>query len=504
MGNHSVVASSLVTDPEVSHRSLSGQSSIHLRIAGKLSVSTLWSLHVSERKLLLLFIDVALLAASVIATTSFVEAYAIGRGESSPLRESVGWLGVLLLVYPPLAFACDLYVLRVTGSLREVFQGMVKVWIGLGIVGFLADVLGPAHLLSRRAMILSLPLSFPLVLVWRCAYMKFLVATQHLRTRALVLGAGWAGREVVDAIKEHAPAAYDVVAFVDDDEAKEGSVINGVSVVGRSDSLNRLIDRMGICEVILAITNGIRDETFSALLACSAEGVRITPMPLLYEQLTGRVAIQHIGQHWYFALPLQFNSNRRLYNFLKRIFDIGVALLGLIATGLLLPLIALIIYADSPGPIFYRQRRVGKNGCGFELWKFRSMIPNAENGKAVWSSESDDRITRVGRFMRRIRIDELPQFWNVLRGNMSIIGPRPERPEFTAELDKQIPFYNVRHLIKPGLTGWAQVEYRYGNSVDDALHKLQYDLYYLRHQSPWLDLIIGLKTIGVILGCRGT
>jgi lipopolysaccharide/colanic/teichoic acid biosynthesis glycosyltransferase len=190
---------------------------------------------------------------------------------------------------------------------------------------------------------------------------------------------------------------------------------------------------------------------------------------------------------------------------LQRLTDILFSLVGLICLLPFLPLVALIIYLDSPGPVFYSQIRAGHTGYPFRVYKFRSMIPDAETkGQAIWAKKDDDRITRFGKFMRRTRLDELPQLWNVLRGDMSVIGPRPERPEFIAELEKAIPFYNVRHLIRPGLTGWAQVKYRYGNTKEDALIKLQYDLYYIKHRSPFLNLAILWRTIGVVLRFQGT
>jgi lipopolysaccharide/colanic/teichoic acid biosynthesis glycosyltransferase len=171
----------------------------------------------------------------------------------------------------------------------------------------------------------------------------------------------------------------------------------------------------------------------------------------------------------------------------------------------LLPFIALAIALDCPGPVFYRQVRSGRGGRQFQVWKLRTMVPNAEEeGKPQWATEEDERVTRVGRILRKTRLDELPQVINVMRGEMSIVGPRPERPEFIEELQERIPFYRTRLTIKPGLTGWAQIFYGYGSTVEDALIKLQYDLYYIRHWSLWLDLYVILKTVGVVLTLRGT
>jgi exopolysaccharide biosynthesis polyprenyl glycosylphosphotransferase len=241
-------------------------------------------------------------------------------------------------------------------------------------------------------------------------------------------------------------------------------------------------------------------------MACYEQEIAIVPMPILYEQLTGRVPIEHVGeQHWTVVLPLEGRSVFNVYPAIKRLIDIVLALAGLAIFALMLPLVGLAIILDSPGPIFYRQQRVGRGGRQFEIVKLRSMIPNAERHSGPqWAQQDDPRVTRVGRILRKTRLDEAPQLLNVLRGEMSLIGPRPERDVFVEQLTQQIPFYRTRLAVKPGLTGWAQVRYRYGNSTEDALVKLQYDLYYIRHQSLALDLLILLRTLGKILAFQGT
>jgi len=244
---------------------------------------------------------------------------------------------------------------------------------------------------------------------------------------------------------------------------------------------------------------------FQAIMDCNERGIQITPMPILYEQMTGRVAVEHVGDNWLVVLPVNGVSVFSPFMLFKRLADVIVSVLGLVLLSVVLPFVALAIYLESPGPIFYAQERVGRAGRIFRLIKLRSMVPSAEqDGQPRWARRNDERVTRVGRFLRRTRLDELPQFLNVLRGEMSLIGPRPERPEFVAELQKRIPFYRSRLAVRPGLTGWAQVNYPYGSSVEDALIKLQYDLYYIKHQSFYLDLLILLKTIGVVLSFQGT
>jgi exopolysaccharide biosynthesis polyprenyl glycosylphosphotransferase len=279
-----------------------------------------------------------------------------------------------------------------------------------------------------------------------------------------------------------------------------------VPVAGTSGDLLALVQRENVSEIILAQGRELSGQMFQAVMDCYEQGISIVPMPLLYEQVTGRVPVEHVGQrYWTTMLPIEGSSIFDPYPLIKRLMDIVLALVALILFGLLLPLIVLGMMLDSPGPIFYSQERVGKGGRIFKVIKLRSMIPNAERDTGpLWASKGDPRITRVGKILRKTRLDEVPQFLNVLRGEMSLIGPRPERPEFVSDLSQKIPFYRTRHVVKPGITGWAQVRYPYGSSEEDALIKLQYDLYYIRHQSLALDLLIMLRTAGTMLSLQGT
>ena len=233
-------------------------------------------------------------------------------------------------------------------------------------------------------------------------------------------------------------------------------------------------------------------------------GVHVTTMSSVYENLTGRVPVQHVGRDLYLALPSGDRPSERVYTAVKRLFDVVVAAFGMTVLAVVAMFVAIGNHFNSPGPLFYQQDRVGKGGKPFLVYKFRSMIPDAEaETGAVWATTNDDRITPVGRFLRKTRLDELPQFINVLKGEMSLIGPRPERPEFVEHLAQSIPFYRARHAVRPGITGWAQVSYRYGSSDDDARIKLEYDLYYVNHMSPLLDIRIMLRTIQVMLAFKG-
>jgi lipopolysaccharide/colanic/teichoic acid biosynthesis glycosyltransferase len=232
-------------------------------------------------------------------------------------------------------------------------------------------------------------------------------------------------------------------------------------------------------------------------------GFKIREYTQVYEELLHRVPIQFVGKDFYKYFPFSRSNENKLYIFFQRAFDILLAIIGLTIGVLILPLIVLGNLLGNKGPLFYIQERIGRNGKPFQIIKLRTMVVNAEKDGVKWAKKDDKRITKFGKFLRRSRLDEIPQFYNVLKGDMSVIGPRPERPFFVNELARIIPFYETRHIIKPGLTGWAQVKTRYGSSIDDSLTKLQYDLYYIKHRSVFLDFNIAIKTLSTILYYRG-
>jgi exopolysaccharide biosynthesis polyprenyl glycosylphosphotransferase len=277
-------------------------------------------------------------------------------------------------------------------------------------------------------------------------------------------------------------------------------------LLGNRHDLTRLVREYDVDVLVIAIcqTPRIHPQLFQAMLECREQNVRVEPMTNLYERLTGRVPVEYAGNDLYVVMPLNDSATKRIFEAMKRLFDVFAASFGCLLLATIAPMVALANAIWSPGPLFFRQVRVGQGGKVFSLFKLRSMIPGAEEGcGAVWASKNDDRVTPVGRFLRKTRLDELPQAINVLKGEMSLVGPRPERPEFVANLIKTVPFYQARHAVRPGLTGWAQVRYRYGSSVEDSLVKLQYDLYYIKRQSFYLEGSILVKTAAVMLRGEG-
>lgn len=322
------------------------------------------------------------------------------------------------------------------------------------------------------------------------------LGSQVFKRRVVVLGAG-ARAERLKLLSKKPGAGFVVVGYVAMSEANR--VIP--EAIAR-DAIYNLADHvvlLNASEVVLALEERRNALPLKDLLRIKTTGVHVNDTSTFLERETGRVDLQSVNPSW-LIFSDGFSSGRMLSSMFKRFFDIVASLILLILTLPLILLGALAVKLESRGPAFYRQRRVGLYGQGFDIIKLRSMRQDAEvAGKAVWAEKDDPRITRVGRFIRKVRIDELPQCWSVLKGEMSFVGPRPERPQFVEDLEAQLPYYAERHMVKPGITGWAQINYPYGASIEDSRQKLEYDLYYAKNYSPFLDVLILLQTIRVVL-----
>lgn len=468
------------------------------------------SLRFSERKLLLAAMDLLLLNSALWVTLNL----RLGLGDAiQSAWGRIGWLSVLSAVWLVCALTLGCYDLICAGStMRSLYRtgaAIVSTWILYLLIPYVTP-----ELPTSRLVVLTFPvLAFIGIGAWRVTY-AHLFARSHFQQRAIVVGAGWAGSTLAQTLREMGndngrrdeSVGYRILGFTDDDPAKRGELVEGLPVLGTRHDLVQLAHQLKPHEIVVAITHleQMHSELFDAIQECRELGISITTMPGLYARLTGRVPIEHAGRALDVALPLDESAAHRFYPVLKRLADILAGIAGCALLGLVAPFVWLANQVSAPGPLFFAQERVGRGGRSFQVFKFRSMIVDAEKfSGAVWAEENDPRITPIGRFLRATRLDEVPQFWNVLKGDMSLIGPRPERPHFVAQLAKEIPFYRARHAVKPGLTGWAQVRYRYGASVEDSLIKLQYDLFYIKNQSLLLDVEILLKTIGVVLGFKG-
>lgn len=360
----------------------------------------------------------------------------------------------------------------------------------------------PVWKFGRGILFIQLLATFCLLAGWRVLYSRISRSVPPTAD-ILVIGAGRAGRALYDLLNSYR-SPYRIIGFVDDDPQKLGREVGSPVVLGTTKDLMDVAREGQIRTAVLAIIKDRSRELIRRVLEARLSGLNIVEMPSLVEQITGRVPVEYIADDWLlFADGFNLLSKEYMQK-LKRIFDFAISSLLLFAVSPIILLTALLIRLDSAGPIFFKQNRMGIGGATFVLWKFRSMRLDAEANGAVWAEKDDHRITRIGKGIRRLRIDELPQLINVFRGDMSVIGPRPERPEFVRDLARVIPYYSVRHSVRPGITGWAQINYPYGASIEDALRKLEYDLYYVKNMSILLDVQILLRTVGVVLFREGS
>jgi sugar transferase (PEP-CTERM system associated) len=390
----------------------------------------------------------------------------------------------------------DLYDLTIVHSKTEL---AVRILQGAGAVAIILaflTMLAPSVLIGTGTFVTALGILLVAVPAWRLAF-DGVTRDPHMEERVLILGTGSAARSVADLIGAQHDFSYRVVGFVDDTSTWPSEV----NVIGGVGELSDVIRRHHIERVIVSLADRRGRMPIRELLQAKLSGVRVEDAATTYERLTGKILIDEIKPSW-LIFSDGFRASRAT-RAVKRFVDLLLAAVGLAVASPLMLLTAIAVRLESAGPVLYCQERVGENGRIFTLCKFRSMRLDAENGTPVWAKENDERVTRVGRFIRLTRLDELPQLWNVLRGDMSFVGPRPERPFFVEQLAAVIPFYMERHAVKPGVTGWAQVKYQYGSSIEDAMEKLRYDLYYIKHLSIVFDLTIVIDTVKVILSGKG-
>jgi sugar transferase (PEP-CTERM system associated) len=420
------------------------------------------------------------------------------------LNEKNGFLKAALVTAFCLAafYLYDLYDFVVMHDRRELvlrlIQALGLAWVALAIVMYAV----PTLMIGRGVSLIALPLALALMVLWRVAA-HWLLGHPNVGERILIVGSGASAIEVAREILERRDAGYRVVGFVDSRPELVGQSILNPRVIGVMDELPSVVRREGVNRIIVALAERRGQFPVQQLLDLSLSGdVAIEECASFYERLTGRVSLDMMRPSW-----LIFSGRGRqgrLSAVVRTAVHRSIALVGAVVSLPVVLVTALLIKLDSRGPVLYSQERVGKNGRAFRLYKFRSMRVDAEKNGPVWASKAgDDRATRVGKVIRKIRVDEIPQFWNILRGEMSFVGPRPERPHFVKQLAEEIPFYEQRHLIPPGLTGWAQIKYPYGASIEDARQKLQYDLYYIKNQSLLLDAVIMFETVKTILFGRG-
>ena len=410
------------------------------------------------------------------------------------------WTIVLAIYLTIFASVFEMYDLQKASKVDIVLKNIVLT-TSLTVLFYLLTPYYTPQLPGNRLQIVFFFLAIVIALfLWRLAYIMLISAPRFYK-RILIIGNATNVQLMANAIEKSDPN-YKVIGFINTSKNIETSLqLKEFKTL----DLNKIIQENSISEIIIAgnFSKKISLPIYSKLLNLLEKGFSIKEYTQVYEDLTHRVPVHHVEKDFYRYFPFSRSNQNKLYLFFHRFMDLTISIIGLVFGIVLLPVIIIGNLFANQGSLLYFQERVGKNGNIFFIIKFRSMIKNAELEGAKWATKSDLRVTKFGKFLRKTRIDEIPQFLNVIKGDMSVIGPRPERPIFVKELSKEIPFYEIRHIIKPGLTGWAQVKSNYASSKEDALEKLQYDLYYKKKRSVYLDLNIIVKTMSTIIFYRG-
>ena len=404
---------------------------------------------------------------------------------------------IAMTLYITMFYIFDLYNVHRSARPYEIVSRSAIATMLAGGLAMALFYLVPQWKFGRGILAIQIPLVWALFVSWRMLHRKFFRAAQS-KIGALVLGNGDAGNRAISLL--NAPySPFEAKGVITETPCICSPNDGGPGIVGSLDNISEIAARLGVRAIVMSQPCNGSSQTTRKILEARLKGVEVLDMPTLFERLADRIPVQHIQDQWLLLADGFSLLSSSYIQRIKRVLDFVVAL---ILAGASLPVVAitaLAIRLESRGPILYRQDRVGKGGKVFSVMKFRSMRCDAEAHGARWAQKRDPRVTRVGRIIRMFRIDELPQIWNVLKGEMSIVGPRPERPEFVKQLEAKIPYFGVRHTVRPGITGWAQVKYPYGASLEDAQRKLEYDLYYVKNMSILLDLKILLKTVGVVI-----
>jgi len=455
---------------------------------------------ISERRLLLLFFDaVFLLFALYLLGFIFDYHYFdfVFNGKS--------FLSVVLLLLYIYAFGVifEMYNLQVASNHLQILQSVVFTATTSVLAYLFTPVLSPT-LPKQRLVILIFYFSIVItLLIWRFFYCYFLASHRFSQNVVLICDQNEVEELVLGL--ENVDPHYKIIGFVNSDsEDEKGSDFHYVKEIKKQD-LEAFVLKNQVSEIVIASrkTDGITQDLYLQLLHLLESGNVIREYTQVYESKTQRIPVHYIARDFYRFFPFSRSNNNQLYLLLIRLIELLFSFFGILFCVVFIPIIFICNLFANKGSLFYTQERVGKNGVIFKIYKFRTMTQNSETDGAVFASHNDKRVTPFGKFMRKSRIDEFPQFINVLKGDMAVIGPRPERPFFVEEIASVMPFYETRHVIKPGLTGWAQVNYSYGESIEESLIKLQYDLYYIKHRSVFLDLSITFKTITTVLFYRG-
>jgi exopolysaccharide biosynthesis polyprenyl glycosylphosphotransferase len=465
--------------------------------------SAKWRLRPRERRTLLLLVDFLMaVIAIIIAMYIWSIADEYQSLTLSFLRRLPSWFFLLPFFWPLLmARLYEEHRARDPGqTLRNIAFSAL---IGLGFYMVFYFTYQTPKSLPRIGVASFIISVFILTLLWRLLYIRIFTAPQFMR-RILLVGAGDTGKIMLKIINQVKPHPYIMVGIIDDDPQKIGKMIEGYEVFGGSAVLLNAICDHQITDLIVAISGQMQGGMFQALLDAQEVGTEIIRMPVAYEELLHRVPIRYLEAEWILRSFVDKARSETFSEMLKRGLDIIGGLVGMLFLLILFPFVAIAILVESGKPILYRQTRMGRGGQLYNIHKFRTMHQDAEaDGQPQWAEENDRRATRVGLLLRKTHIDEIPQFYNVLHGEMSLVGPRAERPELVEWFQKHVPFYRARLLVRPGMTGWAQVNQQYASTIDETIEKLEYDLYYIMHRNFLMDLRIIVRTPSLVLSLRG-
>lgn len=455
-----------------------------------------------ERRLVLMAVDASCIALALLVAL-LIQNLANGiLWETQDLLSGSMLSMTIIIGWWFLAYFTDLYDIPASCERATTIFNLLSTFCLSIFFWLLANLIWP-HYIPDSFIFVIMFSALPLLLCWRLIYVAY-----HHRFfaphRILIVGHENSGQLIASLLKRNKRLNFEMIGFVPIAEDADSSLKDVILPVFHTPSeLPRLTTQLNIDEIVVAIIEELTPEMFQLLVDCQGQGVQVSWMADLHTKLGRSIPIEHIGPTWALCAMQGQPVFNRVQMACKRALDLVIVLLAIPLLWPILLLVMVAIKLDSSGPIFYRQIRVGRGGKPYTIYKFRTMAPDAEKGKAQWASTNDPRITRVGRILRKARLDEIPQLWNIFKGEMSIVGPRPERPEFVTLLEEKIPFYRTRLLVKPGLTGWAQIHYDYTNSIEGALYKLQYDFYYVRYWSLWLDLYTMFKTVFVVLKMKG-
>lgn len=464
-----------------------------------------WRLKPAERKIILILGDVI---SAVIALLIALILWSIEPEEwlkfswQFIIERPPGWYFFLPLLW--VIFLSGLHDHRRAEKIAGILGGIAMAAFLSGIIYLFIFFLAEPNSLPRLGVALFFIGSTLLTFVWRLIYIAIFTAPAFMR-RVIIVGAGHAGSTLARIVKESYPIPFHLIGLIDDDEQKKGSSISGFPIIGGSGDLLNIIKQEEVSDIVFAISGNLSPQLLDSLITAEESGIDVTTMPVIYEELMGRIPIYLLQSDWLLRSFVDQMQINRFYEFAKRLIDIAGGLIGVFFLVVLFPFVSIgILISGGKGPVIYKQVRLGKNGREYDIIKFRTMMTDAEkNGRAQPASENDERITPIGRLLRKSHLDELPQFLNILKGDMSLVGPRSERPMIINELKLVIPFYRARLFVKPGLTGWAQVNYGYASTINENAIKLEYDLYYIKHRSLLLDISILFQTIGSVIGLRG-